>query len=362
MNKNRLILLLAIIVLLVSGCSKKNNKESGESANNKKNLSTVIVADVETKQMTRTITLSGKAEGILDIDMLADISGRLISLNKHLGDYVNKGEEIGRIESDQYEYAMKQAEASLLASETSLVTKRMQLSADSLLFKQQSISEQALLLSKNAYQAALASYKGAQAQYEQAERMFNRAVLKAPASGYISYLPIKVGENINANSVVCSIVDDQTIIVRTGIGQNYVHFVDVGDDVNISCNGNTIPTVGKVERIGRSAKIGDSLYPIEIKFKNPGRMLSGMIINLEINKKTSDDKVAIKFDKVEQRYDQNYVYVVKGDKVYEQQVTLGEMINDFVIITSGLNPGDKIVADSMGKLSDGQQVIVKSNS
>lgn len=345
---------LVLAILIFTGCQKLRKSE--ESTKNNNGVTRVIVEPVKDEPIVRKIKLSGKAEGKVDIDVTADISGRIISLSKQLGDYVHVGEEIGRIESDQYEFAFKQAEAQLIAASASYRSKEMQLKTDSLLYKQDSISELALLTSFNQYQLALASWKGSQAQLEQAKRVFERAVLKSPATGYIAYLPIQVGENIQANSVVYTIVDDSHIIVRTGIGQNYINLVEPNDLVQINCNSANLMVKGVVKRVGRSAKIGNSLYPIEIEFKNPGKMKSGMIINLELEKATLESMIAVKFTVIEQRYDKRYVYLAEGDKASLREVKLGDMVGDFVIITEGLEPNELVIVDSAGKLAAGQPI------
>jgi len=347
-------ILLVLGLIFTSGCGKKEQVQ--EASSNGNGASRVIVEPVKYEPIIRTIKLSGKAEGIVDIDVMAEISGRIVSLNKKLGDYVQAGEEIGRIDTAQYEYALLQAEAQLIGAESGLRSKEMQLQADSLLFGQESISQQGLLNSYNAYQMALSSYKGAQALYEQAKRTLDRAILKAPATGYIAYLPIKVGENISANTLVYTIVDDSEIIVRTGIGQNYINMVSPNDQVAITCNTTNLTTKGVVRRVGRSAKIGDSLYPIEITFKNPGQMKSGMILKLELEKATTEAMYAIRFSVIEQRYDKRYVYVAEGNSASLREIKLGEMFGNNVIVTQGLSAGDLLIVDSAGKLADGQPI------
>lgn len=347
-------LFVVLGLMFSSGCGKK--EEQQEVSANGNGVTRVIVEPVKYEPIVRTIKLSGKAEGIVDIDVLAEIGGRIVSIDKKLGDYVKAGAEIGRIESAQYEYSFNQAEAQLIGAEASFRSKEMQLRADSLLFAQESASELGLLNSLNSYQMALSTYKGAQAQYELAKRNLNRAVLTSPASGYIAYLPIKVGETIQANTLVYTIVDDSEIIVRTGIGQNYINMVDPNDQVSISCNTTNLETKGQVKRVGRSAKIGDSLYPIEIGFKNPGMMKSGMILSLELEKATTESMYAIKFSVVEQRYDKRYVYVIDGENASLREIKLGDMFGNYVIVTEGLTENDLLIVDSAGKLSDGQPI------
>lgn len=353
-------LFIVLGLIFSSGCGKKKQEEDKETNGN--GVTRVIVEQVKFEPIVRTIKLSGKAEGIVDIDVMAEISGRIVSLRKKLGDHVKAGEEIGRIDTAQYEYSFKQAEAQLIGAEAAYRSRKMQLKADSLLFAQESTSELGLLNSFNSYQQSLSSYKGAQAQFEQAKRTLDRAILTSPAAGYIAYLPIKVGETIQANSLVYTIVDDSEIIVRTGIGQNYINMVDPDDQVAIRCNTNNLETKGRVKRVGRSAKVGDSLYPIEIGFKNPGQMKSGMIISLELEKATPESMYAIPFSVVEQRYDKRFVYVADGKSASLREIKLGEMFGNYVIVTEGLAVGDLLIVDSAGKLSDGQPITYNTSA
>jgi multidrug efflux pump subunit AcrA (membrane-fusion protein) len=52
------------------------------------------------------------------------------------------------------------------------------------------------------------------------------------------------------------------------------------------------------------------------------------------------------------------VYVVKGDKVEERIVTLGETVGQQVEITSGLSKADVVAAEPKGRLVDGASVKV----
>lgn len=355
--KNIFTVIILIGLMVFMGCKKMDATNEREKIGD--DLVNVLVEPVKQKNIEKEIQLSGKAEGIVDVDLTADINGRLVSLKKSLGDKVVKGEEIGRVESNKYQYSYKQAEANLLSAKASFDAVSLQLSADSMLYKEESISEHGLLMSKNRYQANFAQYKGAQANFEQAKINLERSVIKAPVSGIISYLPVKETQTINAQTVICSIVDDSKIIVRTGVGQNYINMIDKNDEVVVTYNNLETEIKGKVMNIGRSAKVGNSLYPIEIGFKNNGNVLSGMIVYMNIKKPVSKGNYAIKFTSLKQDYDRNYVYCVDKDVVVEKDIVLGKMVGEYVFVKSGLSEDDLLIVDSSGSIVTGQKVVVK---
>jgi membrane fusion protein (multidrug efflux system) len=53
-----------------------------------------------------------------------------------------------------------------------------------------------------------------------------------------------------------------------------------------------------------------------------------------------------------------FVYVVDSQKVKQTKITLGEQFEDRVVVTAGLQKGQKIVTDGIQKLRNGARVNI----
>ena len=90
-----------------------------------------------------------------------------------------------------------------------------------------------------------------------------------------------------------------------------------------------------------------------------GRLKPGLFATALIQQPQSTPALLVPTTAVETLAGTSRAYVVKGDKVEERIVTLGETVGKQVEITSGLSNGETVVAEPKGHLVDGAQVRVR---
>ncbi|MCK4829578.1 biotin/lipoyl-binding protein, partial [bacterium] len=156
----KVIIILGAIVLLFSACSKPGGGFGGmkkEAA-----PTSVIVEIVQPRDLEEFIKVVGTLEGITDITLSSEVNGKIVEKYKNLGDWVNAGEAIGRIDNADLKNMVDQAEASLLASQASYESAQLNLTTSEKLYEGDKIS-------KMAYLEAQIGIKGAQANLEAAK-------------------------------------------------------------------------------------------------------------------------------------------------------------------------------------------------
>lgn len=105
MIKRLLIIAPALLLLALSACGKGK----GPAPKMKEDTQPVTVEELALRELDEYITVSGKLEGITNITMSSEAAGRVVQLYKKLGDTVRKGERIGRLDNDVYQYRLDQA-------------------------------------------------------------------------------------------------------------------------------------------------------------------------------------------------------------------------------------------------------------
>ena len=113
------IVALALIAgrLIVSGFSKMQSGNKGALSA----APAVTVATVETRNTTRQFEANARIIAKYRVDVLARISGYLTQSYFKEGDYVKKGQVLFLIEPNEYEIAVKNAQAALNATQASLI-------------------------------------------------------------------------------------------------------------------------------------------------------------------------------------------------------------------------------------------------
>lgn len=362
--KIKYLLITLIAFSIMFGCGKKpaeNPETSKKGKNNIEKNIPVMVEKVKPKNLQQFIKVTGKLEGWTDIIMTAETSGKIIEIKKHLGDWIAKGEEVGRIDNKDYEIQVKQSEASVLAAEASYEAAELQMQASENLFQQNSISQVEYSQSKSTFKNALAGLNGAQAGLEKALKAYDNSRFLAPVSGFITDIPIEIGQTISFGQTVCSIVDSKKMIIKTGVGEKEVQKLKKGQRVTISNDGKEDVFYGKITGIGIKPVNNSASYPIEIEISNPkGKMLPGMVIEASIQSNVFKDVIYTSMNNIIQEYDDYFAFVItKENKAERREVILGEKVGENVIITSGIKINENLVIEGVENLEDGSVVDVR---
>ncbi len=361
MKSNKLINISLILFILLSfGCKKKQTNDLNDSSLSSKDIP-VIVEKTLNRNLKEYIQIIGTLEGKSDISFISETSGKIVELNKKLGDWVNKGETIGRIDNKDFAIQLNQAMFALSAAEATKETADLNLKSAEVLKKAGSISYVEYSNAKSSFKNAFSAYEGALARVEQARKTLDNSNLTAPISGQIVDLPIQIGQTINMGSKVCGIVDTKNLIIKTGVGESSISQINNGQPVVIDYSDKNISVTGVITGIGLKPLTGTANYPIEIALKETKGLLPGMVVKGEILSKTYTDVLYVSLNSIVQEYDKNYVFVIDDKSIaHRLEVKLGKKINENVIILEGLKINESLVTEGYENLEEGVKVTVRN--
>ncbi|MHB1922082.1 MAG: efflux RND transporter periplasmic adaptor subunit [Chitinophagaceae bacterium] len=258
MNKKTLKIIIGTLVVLVVILLVLKSK----GIIGKKEGIKVVVEKAAYRDVTETVSASGKIFPEVEVKVSPDVSGEIMDLPVQEGDSVTKGQVIAKIYADIYHSitqrstaAVSQTKAQLADSKAALGSFKAKLdqakstfARDKSLVDQKVISRVEFEQAQSAYQSALADYNAAQEQINaskfavetsqadlsQAEDNLHRTTIVAPMSGYISSLPVKKGETVvgtaqMAGTEMMRIADMNVMEVQVDVGENDIPKVDYGD-------------------------------------------------------------------------------------------------------------------------------------
>ncbi|MCD4829196.1 MAG: efflux RND transporter periplasmic adaptor subunit [Candidatus Cloacimonetes bacterium] len=361
----RLSACLLLTVLLLAACQKPEAGTGQKPTEKERELTVpVLVQEVQPRDLRQYVNITGALEGVTDIVMSSETNGRVVELHKSLGDWVNNGEAIGRVDNESQRILVDQAEASMLAAEAAFEAAQRDWQAAQDLFARESISEWEHTQKKSAHKQAQAAFSGAQAGLELARRAYDHSRFVAPVSGYISSLNIEVGQSIGMGQPVCSIVNPRRLIIKTGIGESHIAGITNGTTVNIEHSVLDKPVEGRITGVGIKPVNGGANYPIEIVLDNRDeKLFPGMVVDGRIESEVFEGVLYIDKNAVLEEYSGDFVFLVLDDfSVEHRKVHLGRQIGDQVIIKSGLEAGDILVVQGMENLQESSQVVIRQSA
>ncbi|MCF7793303.1 MAG: efflux RND transporter periplasmic adaptor subunit [Candidatus Cloacimonetes bacterium] len=353
------IIAFSLIVLFLASCGKPaGNGQFNREV--KENAIIVMVQDMQPRDLDKYIRITGKLEGFTDVNLLSESNGKVIEIFKNLGDWVNKGDAIGRLDNSDVKNQLKQAEAQLLSAEASLESATINFNVSKNLYDKEMISESEFLQSKSSLKSAQANYNGLKASVEMARKSLENSEFTSPVSGYIAELNLEIGEMVSMGMQIAGIVNSKQLILKTGISEADIPYVKKGDTVTILYSGNKYN--GKVTGVGIRPKTEGNNYPIEVLLSNTDKKLfPGMVVEGRIFSSTFENVLYTSIENLREKYDQQFVYVINADNRAEHKIVeIGEKVSNNVIITSGLEVGDKLVIDGIDSLTENALVEVRS--
>jgi multidrug efflux system membrane fusion protein len=395
---------LLLAVLTLAGCSsitttdadggggggKKGKKGGGGAAGA---AVPVTVATATQQNVPIQVTAVGTVEAYTTISVKSLVTGELTDFFFKEGDYVKKGDKLFSIDSRTYEAALKQAEANLLKDRALQAQAEANLKRDTAsqqyardtaeryqgLLKDGIVSrDQTEQLASNANASAQsvnadrAAIDSAQAQIEADQA--NIGNLKVQLSYCLQYaaiegrtgnVSVKKGNIVTANSVEVLTINEVTPIYVTfavpeaklndirkymALGKLPV-FAKAQDEPGPGEN-------GAVTFIDNSVDTTTGTIKIKGTFENKDlKLWPGQFLNVTLRLTTMPNAITVPNQAVQNGQDGQFIYVVGDDKKVEARpVTIGERIDQDLVILKGIQRGETVVTDGQLRLQPGSLV------
>lgn len=241
---------LVLAVLLTIGCAPKNEFQAPPPPG-------VTVQLPEQKTVTVFVSFPGRLEAHDHVDIRARVKGFLKSVDFKDGQRVEKGDLLFTIEPEQYEAAVKSAEAKLAQANAAQKLAEATLKRTSDAYKTKAVSEVDVLTAEANKQAADATVMEAQAALDNAKLDLSYTKIYAPMTGRVARRTLSVGNLVG---------DGQSTLLTTLV-------VEAPIDAFFNLDERALlPFLQKGER---KAKTGDGTPPLKLE------MADGTIHNEE---------------------------------------------------------------------------------
>ena len=341
-----------IAVVVTAGCSGSEAQESSTAgAEPARRIINVQTVQVDPREFTEFITLTGTLEASRDVDIAAEESGVIRELFVAKGARVSVGQPIARIDDQvlraQYDQARSEA---TLAKET--------------YERQRRLWEDEKIGTEIAYLRAKYGAETAEANARMLAARLERTVVRAPIAGVLDDRLVEVGTMVSPGTPIARIVDANPVEVTAGVPERYAGEIRPGAAVRVTIDhlgGGTFD--GKAGYVGTALDTRTRTFPVEFTVANANGVLKpGMVARLELQRRTLQEALLVPREAV-QRVSTGYmVFVVtgEGDRMIAEArpVELGADAGGAVAIASGLEPGDQVIVVGQQQVANGDAVRV----
>ncbi|HRX21756.1 MAG TPA: efflux RND transporter periplasmic adaptor subunit [Syntrophomonadaceae bacterium] len=342
---------VAILALIAFTVFKlKSNKEITEKRvyqYDKEKPISVQTMQVNSSNSANTYTYTGTFEPHKETKLSADIQGKVSEFLVDLGSSVKKGEPLIQLDNSLLKLQLQSVEIQIEGLETDVKRFTILAAADAV---------QGVQLEK-----AELGLKTAKVQKATLEEQISKTTIRAPFNGIVTVKLTEVGAFAAPGMPLLQLTEISKLKFTVNVSENQLSQFSLQQVCKVSAD--VYPELafeGKVSMVGSKSNMGNS-YPVQLELQNTPdlKIKSGMFGKVKVSTQGNENQISIPASAMVGTTIQPQVYVVKNGSAHLQNITIGERLEDKVIVQAGISEGDQIVINGFINLYDGAKVTFK---
>lgn len=320
-------------------------------------------------------TYPATIKGRTDIDIRPQVTGFITKVHVDEGQQVKKGQVLFTLDQVQFQAAVDQALASVKVAETGVQTAQLTADNKRTLFDKNIISEYEWQMADNALAQAKAQLAQAQANLVNARKNLAYTSVTSPSDGVVGTIPNREGSLASPSSAqpLTTVSDNSEVYAYFSLNEKDI--LDLTENgaksLNASisqmpevtlrlANGELYPTKGKVATVSGVIDNSTGSATVRALFDNKSGMLRSGSTGQVLIPNNFEQVIMIPQAATNELQNVRFAYVVNdSNKVVATPIRVSE-INDGknFIVTSGLQPGQRIAVEGIGtKVRDGITIV-----
>ena len=310
MKKNFFLSLSALFLIVSCG---DNNEE----------FDLFTIEKAESRYLELIIDASGSVEAISSIEIKSKASGEILYLGAEVGDKVNKGDVLARIDQRTPSNILSQAEADIGVSKVKLSNAAAQLERGKKLHSGKSISDKAFEDIQELHSFAKAQLVRAEVYLENAKIALEDTLVRSPVSGKVITRQAEVGTVITSptaavggGTLLMRMADLNNVRVRAFVDEVDIGNLSIGQEVSLKVSSyKNKEFLGYISKIEPLARVNQNVttFPVLIDIDNKEELLLlGMTAEVKIKVIDAKANLAVHSGALRTRKNLNFVGTLLG--------------------------------------------------
>ena len=182
--------------------------------------------------------------------------------------------------------------------------------------------------------------------------------IKAPFNGTVSEVLVEKGIHVNPGTPILKLVDLSTLEIAIPVPETEIGKIKIGQKAMVDVPAlNMTGIKAHVDLKGVTAAFPSHTYKCTLVLDEKRTDLyPGMVCKVRLSEVSEDLRIRIPASAVEMDSNGKFVWVVNDGTVARTYVTVDGYQEQGVVISAGLEPGDKVVVKGAAKVSTGMKV------
>ena len=351
-NSLWMVLCLAAAIVGLPAC----HKEAEVNAPEARPVRTVTVAK---QPAGETVVLTGHIEAESEAALGFRISGRMIERSANVGDRVQPGQVLARLDPQDERNGLRSAQANLSAAEGQLTQARNNFERQRRLQQRGVISRAEFDSVQEGLQTAQARVDDAEAQVKLASDRLSFTELKADAAGSVTGTGARAGEVVQAGQMIVRIARQDGRDAVFDVPAQLLRSAPTDAEISVHLTEDpSVTAMGRVREVGEQADPVTRTFQVKVGLTDPPpamRLGSTVTGSVQLN---SAPVITIPASALTRVNQQPAVWIVDPSSLTVSMRNIEVLRYDpgTVVVSHGLDTGDIVVTAGVQALHPGQKV------
>lgn len=335
----------------------------------------VDVIEIEQRDFQVTVHATGTVRAAQEVALVPEVSGKVIWISSQLvnGGLFKKGETLIKIDPSNFELATEKARAEIAQVQVALATERERAKVALAEWDRIEIADKGkpgpLVSREIQIRQQQANLAAAEANLQLAQLNLQRTRLKAPFNGRISQEQVDLGQYVRSGISLGKLSGTDQAEIYIPLPYTELQWLTIpatgsqqsGSAAEIFLPGQEKPlwrgkivrSLGEIDPATRMATVivtVDNPYGQEKTTSNPD-LETGMFVDIQLKGKTLSTVISIPRKALRNN---RQVWIVDGEnRLRIKPVEIARREKEQLLLSKGLNPGDKVVITSLSAAADG---------
>jgi membrane fusion protein (multidrug efflux system) len=331
----------------------------------------VDVVKVEQRDVPIYMEWIGSLDGNVNAVIRPQVTGYLIKQNYREGDLVKKGQPLFEIDPRTFEAAVEEAKGLRAQHAARYDTTKANLARIKPLAARNAVSQKDLDDAVGADLTAKAALESAEAALKTAQLNLGFTRMASPITGVAGIAKAQIGDLLSPSMATELTTVSAVDPIKVYFNISEREYLKVAENHNpenkprpielILVDGSSYPEQGKFLLLDRQVDPTTGTFKAAAQFPNPKNLLRpGQYGKIRVTMSVNKDALLVPQRAVTEIQGKYLIAVVGADnKVEIRPVKVGERIGTEWIVSTGLNPGDSVVAEGTQKVKPGVTVSPK---
>ncbi|MED5262826.1 MAG: efflux RND transporter periplasmic adaptor subunit [Myxococcota bacterium] len=319
----------------------------------------VTVATVANEALTGRIAASGSLTAARVTELGAESPGRILEVLVDIGDTVEPGQILFRVDPVPYQTALAEARAGLQLARSEQTRAEAEAERMRRLAEQNIVPEQRHEKHQTEAEVARARVAQMRARVARAQLDLEHTEGAAPYAGSVVERSAHEGALAGPGTNILVLAETSRLKAVLDVPEVTPVPVRVGDEVRVWIEGSPRPFETRIDRVNRRLDPETRTYAVRAPVSDTkGLLKAGSYARAEILSRRVDPQPVVPRTALLSRDGRTYAVLVQDQRARRVPVRTGLRVGDRVEILDGLGIGDRVVVgDDVERIEDGEALV-----